>query len=244
MKLNRFIVALTALIVLLTLFLRGYYRVKFAKEEVETARKELIRTAEKRYESIDSMVSYYRKKFAGESPFIERLDSSLIEFHREKDVKYIPTIENYIFNLKEFLDRVEAEDERIDSLRLYVYRTEKFDTSMHKAISRYNESVKKFEEVTRGQIYRPFRRFMVKREPQPIELEYRLEEDYLLPVETSAREEKEMILSSIVEEMLDTVPRDTIKKEGGESDKSDTAGVPTPGEGEGGNSGEEGDRTS
>ncbi len=244
MKLNRFIAILAVVIVLLTLFLRGYYRVKMAVREVESAKEKLLKIAGMRYEPLDSVVSYYRRSFTEESSFIERMDSSLRKFHDEKDVESIPPIENHIFNLKNFLDRVEAEDERIDSLRLYVYMTEKFDSSMKKAITRYNASVKKFRKNTEGPLYSPFRRFMVGKEPHPIKVQYRLEKDYILPVETRAREEKEMVLSSIVEEILDTVPEDTIKKEGVESDKSDTAGVSTPGEGKGGDSGEEGNRTS
>ncbi len=244
MKLNRFIAGLTVLIVLLTLFLRGYYRVKLAAKRVKEAKEELVEVAIQRYEPLDSVVSYYRRTFTEESSFIERLDSNLKEFHKKKDVKSIPPLENHIFNLKNFLDKVEAEDDRIDTIRLYVYRTEKYDSSMQRAISLYNSRVQEFVNRTRGPIYEPFRRFMVGEIPHPIRVEYRLEKDYILPVETEAREEKEMVLSSIVREVLDTIPEDTLKKEGVESDKSDTAGVSTPGEGEGGDSGEEGDRTS
>jgi len=239
LKLNRIIAALTVLIIFLTLFLRGYYRVQMAAEGVKEAREKLLEIAEKRYEPLDSVVSYYRRTFTEESSFIERLDSHLKEFHSKKQVRLIPPLENHIFNLKNFLDKVEAEDERLDSIRLYVYRTEKYDKAIQEAINLYNQRVEEFEKKTKGPIYKPFRRFMVGEEPHPIKVEYRLEKDYILPVETKAREEKEMVLSSIVKEVLDTIPEDTLKKEGGESDKSDTAGVSTPGEGEGGDSGEE-----
>ncbi|GEM_PF-2113767 len=244
MKLNSIIAGLIVIIVLLTLFLRGYYRVQMALEGVKEAKEKLIQLAEKRYEPLDSLVSYYRRTFSEESSFIERLDSNLKAFHEENRVAAIPPIENQIFNLKNFLDKVEAQDERLDTIRLYVYRTEKYDSSIQKAITAYNRSVEEFNRKTKGPIYDPFKRFMVGEIPHPIKVEYRLEKDYILPVETRAREEKETVLSSIVREVLDTIPEDTLKKEGGESDKSDTAGVSTPGEGEGGDSGEEGNRTS
>jgi len=248
LKLNRLIIALTVIIVILTLFLRGYFRVQMAAQEINEAKKELLETAQMRYEPLDSIIAYYNRTFNGKSQFIKRMDSALAEFKKNGQISAIPVIENSIYNLKNFLDSVEGEDERLDTLRLLVYRVVKYDTPMKEAIERYNAAVESLSTKTSSALYTPFKKFIIKRKPILIKIEYQTEEGQVLPVETEAREIKEHILSTIVEEVIDTLltdslKEDTLKKEGGESDKSDTAGIPTPREGEGGDSGEEGDRT-
>lgn len=234
---NRAIILLTLSIILLTVILKGYYRVETVRNEYVGAKDTLISIAEARYASLDSLIKYYRMNFSEESEIIDETERALSDFHKG-NMKSIEGLENYIFNMNKNLESTDMTDVRVDSIRIFLSHIEESNNLFRKALDRYNSTIARFEEIYSNPFYSLFARFMIGERPMPITIEHRLLNVNFLPVEhiSAVKSEalEELIESAIRGDTLKEPPGstrvDTLKKEEGEGDKSDQAGVSTPGE--------------
>ncbi len=234
---NRTIILLTLAIIVLTAVLKGYYRVEMIRGEYTGTKDTLTTIAKARYAPLDSLVKYYRMNFSEEPEIINETDRALNEFHRG-NLKSIERLENFIFNMKKELENVDITDTRVDSIRMYLSHIEGSDNLFKGTIERYNSTVIRIKDIYSSPFYGLFARFMIGKRPQPISIKYRLLNLNLLSVKRtpSAKSEvMEMLIENAIqgdtlEESPGSTRVDTLKKEEGEGDKSDQAGVSTPGE--------------
>ena len=226
---KRTIAALVLVIVFLTLFLKGYYRVEMALMDYKGARDTLINIASTRYMALDSLIDYYRRSFSEESEMVEMIQRELEEFHEGK-LQSIGNLENYIFNIEESLKNADYSDERVDSIKLLLNHLHQSDELLKEALNSYNRKVKIIDTLYSSPLYGLFSRFMIGRKPEEISIERKSLEIEFLPEERKSIREKEEVLERLMEEFKDSTTVDTLKKEEGEGDKSNQAGISTPGE--------------